>query len=157
MVVNVVVGADADVIVAGKTSSLATDDAFWGSLTPVDTHRRTQMRVPKIRRSYDLSFQEDAVAMLQRSDRPIHGVARDLGIPFTTLHGWYKKAMAKKGKRSSVQDTALPIRDPSAEVPEEKIARLEREVTELRKENDSLKQDRAILKKAAAFFAKESE
>jgi transposase len=115
------------------------------------------MRVTQVRRSYDPSFQQDAVALLQRTDRPIHGVARDLGVPFTTLYGWYKRAMAKKGKRSSLQDKALPISDPSAEAPEEKIARLEREVTELRKENDSLKLDRAILKKAAAFFAKESE
>ncbi|HEY8079335.1 MAG TPA: hypothetical protein VIF62_34630, partial [Labilithrix sp.] len=68
-----------------------------------------------------------------------------------------KKSMAKTGKRSALQDKALPIRNPSAEAPEEKIDRLEREVTELRKENDSLKLDRAILKKAAAFFAKESE
>jgi transposase len=115
------------------------------------------MRVPKVRRFYDLSFQEDAVALLERTDRPIRGVARDLGVPYMTLHGWYKRAMAKKGKRSSVQDMALPIKNPSAEAPEEKIARLEREVAVLRKENDSLKVDRAILKKAAAFFAKESE
>ena len=115
------------------------------------------MRVPKVRRFYDPAFQEDAVALLQRTDRSIQGAARDLGVPFTTLYGWYKRAMAKKGKRSSVPDTALPISNPSAEAPEEKIARLEREVTALRKENDSLKLDRAILKKAAAFFAKESE
>ena len=115
------------------------------------------MRVPRVRRFYELSFQEDAIALLERTDRPIQSVARDLGVPFTTLYGWYKRAMAKKGKRSSMQDKALPVSNPSAEAPEEKIARLEREVAELRKENDSLKLDRAILKKAAAFFAKESE
>ena len=115
------------------------------------------MRVPRVRRLYDPSFQEDALALLERTDRSMKGVARDLGIPFMTLYGWYKRAMAKKGKRSSVPATALPISNPSAEAPEEKIARLEREVTALRKENDSLKLDRAILKKAAAFFAKESE
>jgi transposase len=37
------------------------------------------------------------------------------------------------------------------------VTRLEREVQTLRKENDSLRMDREILKKAAAFFAKESE
>ena len=115
------------------------------------------MRVPRVSRFYEPSFQEETIALLERTDRPIRGVARDLGIPFTTLHGWYKKAMAKKGKRSSLQDKALPVSDPSAEVPQETIARLEREVAHLRKENESLKLDRAILKKAAAFFAKESE
>jgi transposase len=43
------------------------------------------------------------------------------------------------------------------ETPEQRVARLERELDRLRKENESLKTDREILKKAAAFFAKESE
>ena len=115
------------------------------------------MRVSRVLRSYDPSFIEDAVSLIERTDRPIKEVASSLGVPFMTLHGWYKRAMAKKGKRGSLQVKALPISDPSAEAPQEKIVRLEREVAELRKENDSLKLDRAILKKAAAFFAKESE
>ena len=51
----------------------------------------------------------------------------------------------------------LPVSDPSTETAEEKIARLEKENAELRRKNASLEMDRAILKKAAAFFAKESE
>jgi transposase-like protein len=100
---------------------------------------------------------EEAVSLIHRTDRPIKEIARGLGIPFTTLCGWYKRDMAKKGKGGTLRVKALPVSDPSAEAPEEKIARLEREVSELRKENDGLKLDRAILKKAAAFFAKESE
>ena len=45
----------------------------------------------------------------------------------------------------------------SGETLEEKVRRLERENLVLRKENDTLRMEREILKKAAAFFAKESE
>ena len=44
-----------------------------------------------------------------------------------------------------------PERDRTDETPEEKIARLEKEVASLRKKNDQLEMDRAILKKAAAL------
>ena len=43
------------------------------------------------------------------------------------------------------------------ETPEAKIARLERELAAARHQISSLETDRAILKKAAAFFAKESD
>jgi transposase len=115
------------------------------------------MRVQTQRR-YDEAFKDDAVALLRRSDRTIGAVARDLGIPPSTLEYWYNADMAKKRKKQPPRlGKALPVREPTAEHPEDRIARLEREVAELRKENDSLKMDRAILKKAAAFFAKESE
>ena len=83
-------------------------------------------------------------------------VSTDLGIPRATLHAWYKADMAKKGKKipRRVTVTALRAED---ETPEEKLARLEKENAALRRENEELKMDRAILKKAAAFFAKESE
>lgn len=115
------------------------------------------MRATANYRSYDPSFKEDALALLRRSGRTCGAVARDLGIPSSTLEYWYNADMAKKGKKRPTGAKVLPVGDPSAEAPEDKIARLERENDALRKENDSLKMDRAILKKAAAFFAKESE
>ena len=115
------------------------------------------MRVRKQRRSYDRTFKEDALALLERGDRSCGAVARDLGIPPSTLEYWYNAAMAKKRKQRAANGSALPVGDPSAEAPADKIARLEREVNQLRKENDVLRMDKAILKKAAAFFAKESE
>jgi transposase len=113
------------------------------------------MRVMKKRKTYTLSFREDAIALVHRSDRSIDGIADGLGVPHSTLRYWYDADMRKKAKsRGAVK---LPVGDPGAESPEEKVARLEREVAALQKENDALKLDRAILKKAAAFFAKESE
>jgi small GTP-binding protein len=49
-----------------------------------------------------------------------------------------------------------PLVPPVEETTEQKLARLEREIAALRKENADLKVDKDILKKAAAFFAKES-
>ena len=112
------------------------------------------MRVAN-RRTYDRSFREDSLSLLSRSDRPLAVIAHDLGISPSTLRYWYEADMAKKGKK--VRGAKLPVGDPAAESPEEKVARLETEVAVLRQENEELKLDRAILKKAAAFFAKESE
>jgi transposase len=112
------------------------------------------MRVQHHHRRYDQKFVADALALVQRSDRSLHSIARDLGIPQSTLDGWYRSDMARKKKR---EEAAAAAGAPSSETSAEKIARLEREVAQLRKENENLKEDRAILKKAAAFFAKESE
>jgi transposase-like protein len=89
-------------------------------------------------------------------------VASDLGIPEGTLWSWYYRAeMVKKGKpvpgRNRGKPTAVVHAGSEEESVEEKTRRLERENAALRKEVDELKMDRAILKKAAAFFAKESE
>jgi hypothetical protein len=46
---------------------------------------------------------------------------------------------------------------PTTDTLEDKLGRLERENAALRKQIDALQMDREILKKAAAFFAKESE
>ena len=109
------------------------------------------MRVRRVNRKYSQEFIDDAVALAQRSDMPFKQIGRDLGVSHWTLRGWYNKAeMAKKkGKPKGVPA--------SGETAEEKAARLEQENERLRKEVDSLKTDREILKKAAAFFAKESE
>ena len=109
-------------------------------------------------RRYDETFKQEALELLERSDRSLGQVALDLGVEPTTLRYWYKKAeMAKKGKRSGPRVKALPVADPASETPETKLARLERENQTLRKKLAELEMDRAILKKAAAFFAKESE
>jgi transposase len=109
------------------------------------------MRV--IRKQYTEDFKTDAVALIERGDRSFTRLGLDLGVSEWTLRHWYNQSqMAKrspKKKRAAVAS--------SDETPEQKVERLERELTRLQRENDSLKTDREILKKAAAFFAKESE
>jgi transposase len=113
------------------------------------------MRVQNHRR-YDDAFRDDALALLERSGRSLNAVAEDIGISYSTLRYWYKAQMAKKGKKPP-RPGAVAVVDPSKETAEQKVARLERENATLRKQVDELQMDRAILKKAAAFFAKESE
>ena len=118
---------------------------------------------PQSFRRYDQVFRESALALVERSNRAMTAIAEDLGVPPATLRYWYKQAeMAKKGKLaqrarkgSTAPMTLSNSNPPSSD--QERIAQLEREVAALQKENEELKMDRAILKKAAAFFAKESE
>jgi transposase-like protein len=112
----------------------------------------------RVRPTYTEEFKADAVAHLRRSDQSIRQVAEGLGISDESLRTWYKREeMAKKkGKgKSSSKGVAGAARE--GESAEERAARLERENASLRKEVDSLRMDREILKKAAAFFAKENE
>jgi transposase len=110
------------------------------------------MRVPN---HYTEEFKSDALRLIRRGDRSIAQVGRDLGVSHWTLRDWVKNEhMAKRKQKGSGKAAAA---DPATESPQQRLERLERENDGLRKENDSLRTDREILKKAAAFFAKESE
>lgn len=104
---------------------------------------------------YTQEFRNDAVNLLRTSDRSVRNVAQSLGVSIFTLREWYKKSeMAKKSKKDKPSPRPAVLGEETAA---QKLARLERENAALRKENDSLRMDREILKKAAAFFAKENE
>ena len=107
------------------------------------------------RPTYTEEFRRDAVALLKSTDRSFTQVAEDLGVSSFSLRQWYKQAVVPKKSRK--QRKAETAKFHGEETPERKLARLERENAALQKENDSLRMDREILKKAAAFFAKESE
>ena len=113
------------------------------------------------KRVYEAGFAEQAVALLQRTERSIPVVAQSLGIPISTLRDWYNKDMARRrtnpkagavSRGSSAEASAVP-----AETLQQRVLRLEQENAALLKQNAELKLDREILKKAAAFFVKESE
>lgn len=91
------------------------------------------------RQHYSPEFKAEAVRMVQESQLTPHAVAKQLGIPAGTLGRWLPKL-----------DSAAPV-EPSAseESPEAELRRLRREVAELKMERD-------ILKKATAYFARES-
>jgi len=115
------------------------------------------MRVREVNR-YDDAFREGALGLLARTGRSIPAVAADLGIPVATLRHWYNVGMARSRKPKHVLPTpSSSTSAPPNETLQQKVARLERENEELRRANAELEMDRAILKKAAAFFAKESE
>jgi transposase len=108
------------------------------------------MRV--MNKTYSEDYRADAVRLVERGDRSIRTVAEDLGINHWTLRDWVRKVEMAKSKKKSAR---APV-PPGTETPEQKLARLERDNARLLKENESLRMDREILKKAAAFFAKES-
>ena len=81
-------------------------------------------------------FRREAVRLALTSGRTWREIAQDLGIGLSTLTRWLGQE----------RDTGEP-----SEAPVDLHAELKR----LRRENAVLKQERDILKKAAAFFAKE--
>jgi transposase-like protein len=94
----------------------------------------------KKRRKFTAEFKAGAVEVCNVGDRSIGQVARDLGITETSLRAWVKRAEIDAGKG-----------------PPGALTTVEREeLTRLRRDNKRLKMEREILKKAAAFFAKEN-
>jgi transposase len=89
------------------------------------------------RRSFSLEFKRSAVSMVTQQGVAVAKVAHDLGVDPASLRAW----IAKFG----VEPALTPSGDGA----------LLAEVQRLRKENARLTMEREILKKAAAFFAKE--
>ena len=109
-------------------------------------------------RNYDSSFIEDAIALYERSNNSFVEISERLGIPTNTLRYWYYDRVGKGRKKARQRrEGEVPCVIVGDETSEAKIARLERELAAARQQIASLETDRAILKKAAAFFAKESE
>lgn len=104
--------------------------------------------------TYTNDFRADAVRMVRQGDRSLREVASDLGINHWTLRDWVRKDEMSRPKKNK-KAAAVPA--PEAETMEQKLARLERENARLVRKVETLEMDREILKKAAAFFARESE
>ncbi len=93
------------------------------------------------RRKFTTEFKARAVRAVQESERSVGQVARELDLTETALREWVKRAEIDAGRG-----------------PAGALTTAEREeLTRLRRENRELLIDRELLKKAAAFFAKESK
>lgn len=90
------------------------------------------------RRKHSSEFKMEAVRMAERGELAISQVARDLGICESLLHRWLKQF----GKGS----------DGRGVTPAE-----HEELIRLRRELRIVKEERDILKKATAFFARQSQ
>ena len=90
---------------------------------------------------YPPEFRREAVELARLSDRPRAEVARSLGLSDSTLANWVN---ADRDARTRAEDP-----DGLSETERDELARL-------RRENAELKLDREILRKAAAFFARET-
>jgi transposase len=95
----------------------------------------------KQRKQYTEEFKRDAVRMMRnRGTRTVAEVADDLGVGTNLLHRWAHRTEKDAVARRNVEGETL-----------------DQEVRRLRKENEQLRMEKAILKKAAAFFARDSE
>jgi transposase len=95
--------------------------------------------MPPTKPPYPPEFRREAVQLTRTSGRSIAQVARDLGVSNQTLRNWIKQADVDTGRREGLTTDERE------------------ELRRLRRENRTLLQEREILKKAAAFFARESE
>ena len=99
----------------------------------MEQHTQTKTQPP-----YPATFRYEAVELARTSGKSLAQVARDLGIHYETLRLWVKQADIDMGRRDGLTTSERE------------------ELTQLRRENRLLKEERELLKKAAAFFAKES-
>lgn len=95
----------------------------------------------RTRRKFTREFKAEAVELVRTSGKGVNEVARDLDLTASSLRSWVKQAEIDVGRGAPGQLTSAEIE----------------ELRRLRKENRILLQEREILKKAAAFFAKESK
>ena len=89
---------------------------------------------------YSPEFKAEAVRMVRATGQSIRRVALDLGITNETLSYWIRQADAE----AAVGEAALNADE-------------RHELSDLRRRVKTLETERDILKKAAAFFAQESE
>ena len=93
---------------------------------------------PRPRRSFTPEFKADIVDRCRNGDRSIGQVARDFDLTETAVREWVRQADVDAGRQDGVTTTERE------------------ELAQLRRENRRLREDVEILKRATAFFAKET-
>jgi transposase len=89
------------------------------------------------RRKFTDEFKAETVRLIRESGRTVGSVSKELSLTETAVRNWVKQAEAS-GSADELQ-------------PDEQA-----ELRRLRKENQELRMEKEILRKATAFFAKES-
>lgn len=105
----------------------------------VSGKRKTKPR--RARREFPPEFKAEIVALCRRGDRTIAQVVAEFDLVDSAVRRWIAQAEAEENPTGASERLTV----------EEKA-----ELAVLRRENQQLKQDVAILKRAMAFFAKET-
>ena len=95
--------------------------------------------MPKSHPPYPPEFRAEAVRLVKSGGRDPEQLARDLGCSAQAIRNWVRQAELDTGQRHDGLTSAE-----------------REELAQLRRENRVLREEREILRKAAAFFAKEA-
>ena len=90
------------------------------------------------RRRYTQEFKAETVSLIRSSGKSMTQICRDLGLADSTVSRWLAQAEVDAGQRDGLTTEE------------------QQELSLLRRENRVLREEREILRKAAAFFAKET-
>ena len=89
-------------------------------------------------KAFPEEFRRDVVAVARKGGAPVAQIAKDFGVSESCLHRWLNQADVEDGVRPGV------------------TAAESAELRELRKRNRVLEQENEILRRAAAFFARDA-
>ncbi len=93
---------------------------------------------PRPRRSFTPEFKAEIVELCQRGDRSIREVAQDFDLTETAVRQWVRQAEVDEGQRDGLTSSERE------------------ELAALRRENRRLREDIDVLKRATAFFVRET-
>jgi transposase len=93
------------------------------------------------RRAFTKAYKAEVVELVRKSGKSIGAVAKELDLTETAVRAWVRQAEVDEGRG--------PVGALTTEEREE--------LSRLRRENQRLRMEKEILKKATAFFAKESK
>jgi transposase len=88
-------------------------------------------------RPFPPEFRRDVIAVARKGEAPLSQIAKDFGVSESCLHRWLKLADIDDGVRPGVTSTESA------------------ELRDLRRRNKTLEQENEILRRAAAFFARD--
>ena len=125
--------------VTGGRDRVWWTSAIWGfALGRMSSMMETMGRTKRPRRSFTKEFKAEVVALVRQPTATVASVARDLDLTETAVRAWVKQADIDDGAREGLTSAQLD------------------ELAHLRKENRVLREERDILKRATAFFARET-
>ncbi|WP_406509929.1 transposase [Streptomyces sp. NBC_00212] len=101
-------------------------------------HGEHGKKKPRPRRSFTPEFKAEIVELCRRGDRSVGQIAKDFDLTETAVRDWVKQAEVDAGERDGLTSSERE------------------ELAALRRENRRLREDVDILKRATAFFAKET-
>jgi len=95
----------------------------------------------RTRRSFTKEYKAEVVDLIRNSGKSVGTICRELDLTETAVRRWVKQAEVDDGQGPAGALTTAEVE----------------ELRQLRRENRELRMEREILKKATAFFAKESK